>query len=60
MKLNKTALLPIITSLFFGVTFVTGHKFADGTVEFVTDIVVAAGGFAINLYGVVKNHKKEV
>jgi hypothetical protein len=60
MKLNKTAIAPIVSSAFLAVTFVTGHHFSNGTVELVTDIVVAVATFGVNMYGIVKNHKKEV
>ena len=56
IKLTKTMVLPLISSAFLAITFVTGHKFANGEVEFATDIVVAAGTFGLNIYGIIKSH----
>jgi hypothetical protein len=57
---SKTAILPVVSVVALAIAAITGHKFNQGTIdEFstVAAIVITAG---INVWGIIKNHKKEV
>ena len=58
--ISKTAILPIITTLFLGISYVTGHSFSKDTIDFWANLVAALGTSAITIWGIVKNHRKIV
>jgi general stress protein CsbA len=59
-NVSKTAILPVVTVILLAVGTVTNHKFTADTADFIATIgavVITAG---INVWGIIKNHKKEV
>lgn len=59
-NVSKTAILPIVSTLLLGIGYVVGHKFSADVADMVSTIAVAAINAGIVIWGVLKNHKKEV
>lgn len=57
-NVNKTALLPVVTVLAAAYTLVTNDAVSKDTVDTITNIAVIAIGAAINIWGIIKNHKE--
>ena len=58
--MSKTAILPIISVVCLGVGTVTGHQVSAGLQDEIATIAATAIGAGISIWGVFKNHKKEV
>jgi hypothetical protein len=58
MKLNKTAILPFVSAILFAVGTLTNHKFTADTTDLVATVATVAIAFGVNIYGIIKNHKK--
>jgi hypothetical protein len=59
-NVSKSAVAPIVSTLLMAVGLVTHKVFSSDTVNEVTDITVAVIGGAVTIWGIIKNHKKDV
>jgi phosphotransferase system glucose/maltose/N-acetylglucosamine-specific IIC component len=59
MGFGRTIIIPIVSMLFLGITFITGIEFPESLVGDVAEFILYGGALGATLYGVVKNHKKE-
>lgn len=59
MNINKTAILPVVTALFLGIGYVTGHQFSKSFIENMATYISAAIFLYVTIQGVFKNHVKQ-
>ena len=58
--MSKTAILPIVSIVCGGVAVITGHPIGQDTVVMIATVAATLVGAGISIWGVFKNHKKEV
>jgi ribose/xylose/arabinose/galactoside ABC-type transport system permease subunit len=59
-NINKTAILPIVTAVCLGIGYVTGHQISSSLQDEIATIATAVIGTGVTVWGVIKDHKKEV
>jgi hypothetical protein len=59
MKLNKTAILPIISVVCLGIGAITGHKIDEQLQDQIATWAATLIGVGISVWGVVKDHQKK-
>lgn len=55
---SKSAILPICSGLALAIAAIFGHKFTDNEVDTAATILSIGITAGINIWGVIKNHKK--
>lgn len=60
MNISKTAILPIVTVICGGIAIIIGKPIGKDTVDMIATIAAVVIGAGVNLWGIWKNHKKEV
>jgi hypothetical protein len=58
--MNKTAILPIVTIVCGGIAIITKKPIGADTIDMIATIAATVIGSGISIWGVIKNHKKEV
>jgi hypothetical protein len=58
--MNKTAILPIVTVLAGAYTLITKDAVKPETIDTIVNIATIVVGSGISIWGIWKNHKKEV
>jgi hypothetical protein len=59
-NVSKTAILPILSVIALGIGTLTGHKFTQDSIDETATVLAVVITAGINVWGVIKNHKKEV
>ena len=59
-NVSKSAILPVVTVVLLGVGTLTNHKFTADTADYIATIAAVVITAGINIWGIFKNHKKEV
>jgi hypothetical protein len=59
MKLNKSAILPIITVICLGIGALTGHKVDEALQDQIATWSATLIGVGISIWGVIKDHQKK-
>jgi hypothetical protein len=57
-KMQKTAILPIVTIICGGITVISGHPIGKDTVDLIATIAATVIGAGISIWGVIKDHSK--
>jgi hypothetical protein len=57
---SKTAILPILSVVALGIATLTGHKFTQDTIDETATVLAVVITAGVNVWGIIKNHKKEV
>jgi hypothetical protein len=58
LKINKTAILPIISVIALAYGVVTGHQVSSSVQNEIADIAATVIGAGISVWGIIKNHQK--
>jgi presenilin-like A22 family membrane protease len=59
-NVSKTAILPILSVIALVIGTLTGHQFSKYTIDEAATILAVGITAGINIWGIIKNHKKEV
>jgi hypothetical protein len=59
-NVSKSAILPILSTLALGIAALTGHQFSKSAIDEAATVIAIVATAGINLWGIIKNHKKEV
>jgi hypothetical protein len=59
-NVSKTAILPVLSVIALGIATLTGHQFTQNTIDETATVLAVVITASINLWGIFKNHKKEV
>jgi hypothetical protein len=59
-NVSKTAILPILSVFALGIATITGHQFSKDVIDEAATVLAVLITAGINIWGIVKNHKKEV
>jgi hypothetical protein len=59
MKINKTAILPIVSVICLAVATITGHQVASNVQDEIATIAATVIGAGVSIWGVVKDHQKK-
>ena len=54
----KTIVVPILAAVYLGVEYITKHPIDESTKTMWTDVTVAVVATAVNVWGIIKSHKK--
>jgi uncharacterized membrane protein YcaP (DUF421 family) len=57
-KMNKTAILPIVTIICLGIGTLIGKPIGKDTVDMIATIAATVISAGVSVWGVIKNHKK--
>jgi Na+/H+ antiporter NhaB len=57
---SKTAILPVLSVVALCIATLTGHKFTQDFIDEAATILAVLITAGVNIYGIFKNHKKEV
>jgi hypothetical protein len=57
---SKTAIIPILSVVALGIATLTGHQFSKDVIDETATVLAVLITAGINIWGIVKNHKKEV
>jgi hypothetical protein len=59
VKINKTAILPIVSVICLAIATITGHQVSSSVQDEIATVAATGIGAGISIWGVIKNHKKE-
>jgi hypothetical protein len=59
-NVSKTAILPVLSVIALGIATLTGHQFSKDSIEEAATVLAVVITAGVNLWGIFKNHKKEV
>ena len=59
-NVSKTAILPVLSVIALGIATLTGHQFSKDSIEEAATVLALVITAGVNLWGIFKNHKKEV
>jgi hypothetical protein len=59
-NVSKTAILPVLSVIALGIATLTGHQFSKNAIDETATVLAVVITAGINVWGIIKNHKKEV